>query len=692
MRSRRRAGLLPVVTVVGIIFLRTHPVESFSSHSYSSRIKAISKQQLSRSRDVYRSQQLRLQASSSGTNGEEPSKKVGTPAKLNGGQSSTVVTTSSSRNGEESSTVEMSSPGPNGKESCPVVTISSSFNATEISPPVERNEKERSSSVATVFPVHKGPNPQHALKVLDTKSTSQLPKGEPRFVTGDIAPAPVDFDAAYVFFASAIIGVLSGFTVAIFKLSIEALRALMYGTPLGEYFPICLVPALGGLGVAVLAAFGDFSPGLRGTAKEIDAMSINSKRDERFKNGSALLRKPFAAIFTLGTGNSLGPEGPSVEIGMLMSRFCMPSSLVRSETDDEVVARIQRNRLLLCSGAAAGVAAGFNAPLAGVFFALEIMQQSLPPLAPRGGGTAATEVASSESPSVPVENTWFLQDKETDFLSSGTGGITAVLLASVLSALVSQIYLGDSLALGVPSYELKEPLVELPMYLLLGVISGVVAGCFSALAQLSKGFFDGKVGPSVVQDAMTTLPKWTKPAIGGLVCGVVGIAFPQILFFGYETLNTLLARTSYLPTQTVFSLVIVKVFTTAVAAGSGLVGGTFAPALFLGGMVGACFHDIVAQIFLLTHESPFQLADIQAYAIVGSAGVLSALFRAPLTASLLLFELTRDYEVLLPVLASAGVGSIVGDIVGKALEEVRRDRDSVSWGDLADNADKNEKI
>ena len=183
---------------------------------------------------------------------------------------------------------------------------------------------------------------------------------------------------------------------------------------------------------------------------------------------------------------------------------------------------------------------------------------------------------------------------------------------------------------------------------------------------------------------MRILPKWTKPVIGGVTCGVVGMFYPQILFFGYETLNTLLAK-SYVPTDLVLTLLAVKTFTTAVSAGSGLVGGTFAPSLFLGGMVGASFHNIIAEMFLLAKDSTFQLADVQAYAIVGAAGVLAALFKAPLTASLLLFELTRDYEVILPVVASAGVGSVIGDLVEKTLEEKRRDRDAVSWGDLSDD-------
>jgi H+/Cl- antiporter ClcA len=480
--------------------------------------------------------------------------------------------------------------------------------------------------------------------------------------------------ATFVFLASALIGVLSGFAVSMFKLSIESLREVMYGTSFAEHCPVALIPALGGVGVALLMTLGEFSPGLRGAAQEVDAISLNTVTDDRFTNAARFLRKPLAAIVTLGTGNSLGPEGPSVEVGMTVSRLCMPSSIVGSETDAETVARIKRNRLLLSAGASAGVSAGFNAPLAGVFFSLEILQQSLPPLKP------LPEASSGMSDDGKTK--WF-QPASNDYLSTSTGSITAVLIASVLSALVSRVYLGESLALSVPSYELNAPLVELPLYLLLGVTSGVVAGVFTFCAQLSKAFFDGNAGPQFVQGGMRRVPKWCKPIMGGLTCGVVGLVYPQILFFGYETLNTLLANNS-LTTDVILTLLAVKIFTTAVAAGSGLVGGTFAPSLFLGGMVGASFHNVVGSMFLVNHESPFALADVQAYALVGAAGVLAALFKAPLTGSLLLFELTRDYEVLLPALASAGVGSIIGDLIEKALEETSRDRDAVSWGDLAD--------
>jgi H+/Cl- antiporter ClcA len=99
-------------------------------------------------------------------------------------------------------------------------------------------------------------------------------------------------------------------------------------------------------------------------------------------------------------------------------------------------------------------------------------------------------------------------------------------------------------------------------------------------------------------------------------------------------------------------------------------------------MTGAAFHNVVQHIFMLS-SATFALADVQAYALVGAAGVLSALFRAPLTASLLLFELTRDYNVILPLMATAGVGSVVGDWMERTFDEKRRDRDAVSWGGLS---------
>jgi H+/Cl- antiporter ClcA len=145
---------------------------------------------------------------------------------------------------------------------------------------------------------------------------------------------------------------------------------------------------------------------------------------------------------------------------------------------------------------------------------------------------------------------------------------------------------------------------------------------FSQTAKLSKALFDGEAGPKFLREAVQSLPSAAKPVIGGLICGIIGLVFPQILFFGYETLNSLLAKSS-MPTETLLSLLAVKIIATALAAGSGLVGGTFAPALFLGAMAGASFHNIMVSLFQFGMQGELgflggyamQLADVPAYAM-----------------------------------------------------------------------------
>ena len=495
---------------------------------------------------------------------------------------------------------------------------------------------------------------------------------------------------SYVLTQAGIIGVTSGLSVGAFKLAIDAVRQLSYGSALSSSTLLLpLIPALGGVVVGTLRLCGAFPPGLRGTVKEVDERSrepIYTEGNQIMsggRKGLQFLRKTAAAIFTLGTGNSLGPEGPAVEVGMAMSQTCMTflpmeTGSVESNTNSRgaILRRIKRNRLLLSCGAAAGVSAGFNAPIAGVFCALEIMQGTFVSLA---------DSARREDRIDPEQFT------------TSPGNISAILLASVLSALVSRALLGNHLVLELSDYTLKAPLVEMPLYLLLGATSGVVAAVFSQTAKWAKSLFDGEVGPGPIRATFSALPNSIKPVIGGLLCGLIGIAFPQVLFFGYETLNSLLANSS-LPTTLLLTLLVVKILSTALVAGSGLVGGTFAPSLFLGAMTGASFHNIASWVLMHAMDSRIvpavlggtvlELADVPAYAMVGAASTLAALFRAPLTASLLLFELTRDYDVILPLMASAGVASLVGDIIEQKIERERvtidrRDVDPVSWGDLA---------
>lgn len=513
----------------------------------------------------------------------------------------------------------------------------------------------------------------------DETTATALGKKEKKKKNGlysDEDPAELKFRyAAHDLSLAAVVGLVSGFLIALFKFSIEFVRRGFYAQPIWQWNPAltAAIPALGGLFVGMLMLLGKFSPGLRGTVEDVDQAAGTLHETpkmgmkEILKRQWGSLRKTVAAVFTLGSGCSLGPEGPCVEIGMSVARACMDATTPDSFVPDARTRQGWNRRLLAC-GAASGVAAGFNAPVAGVFFALEVM------------GNTFSAVTNEKVSKSALEGNLEAAIPQQEL--SATERISPILVSSVCAALAAKSLLGEHFVLQLSAYSLKNPLLELPLYMLLGIVSGGVAFTFAESAKLSQGFFAGKVGTKGVQKFMKNVPGWTKPVVGGLVCGLVGLVFPQVLFFGYETLNSLLAK-STLPAGLILGLLAVKIFTTAVSAGSGLIGGTFAPALFLGAMTGAAFHN--GWGILLDSPGLPGMADLPAYTMIGSASVLAALFRAPLTASMVLFELTRDYDVILPLMVSAGLGSLVGDILDNKFEQARRrrDTDSVSWGDLS---------
>eukprot|EP00611_Tribonema_gayanum_P011721 TRINITY_DN2207_c0_g1_i2.p1 TRINITY_DN2207_c0_g1~~TRINITY_DN2207_c0_g1_i2.p1 ORF type:complete len:845 (+),score=244.22 TRINITY_DN2207_c0_g1_i2:159-2537(+) len=440
---------------------------------------------------------------------------------------------------------------------------------------------------------------------------------------------------------SAMIGALTGAAVTLFKLATGLVKNFLYGDFVGRFpmmysqLVVALIPILGGIAVVAIRSLlpkRDFGPGLGGLIEEVD-------NGTPVKPGRSI-GKALAAVATLGTGNSLGPEGPAVELGVACSRMvCAWKEL-----------SIDRQRTLLGAGAAAGVAAGFNAPIAGVFFSLEIVGDSL-------ADAAATLSKSS---------------------------IAATLLSAALAALVARLGLHEEYALRPAPYNLASPILELPLYLGLGFCSGLVACMFKYFMSRSKDVFQGKQAGFKF---MSNVPGWTKPLIGAALTGAVGIVFPQILFFGYQTLDTLLANTGRYGALQLARLCVVKAVMTAVCFGSGLVGGTFAPALFLGATAGACYQRGVVNLLSALSANPFlfhngggafvngllNVAAGPAYSMVGAASVLAAVYRAPLTSSLLLFELTRDYDIVLPLMASAGVASLLVQLVQDRSEQPRQE-------------------
>ncbi len=383
--------------------------------------------------------------------------------------------------------------------------------------------------------------------------------------------------------------------VVTFRYLIEILHHLLLEDGMGTIahlgaWTLACIPTLGGVLVGLMRwCFKDFGPGISSLIASVQAgQEISVMRP---------VTKMVAAAISLGSGASLGPEGPSVEIGANLGILLGQALRVSQE----------RQRLLLGAGAAAGLAAGFNAPIAGVFFALEVVL----------GTTFATSAAS------------------------------VVLLAAVVSALVAQIGLGAQPAFNLPVYEVRSPL-ELPLYLGLGLCASLVSIAYTKSLQWSQNCFNGKI-PGF--GWLSQIPREIHPILGGLFVGLAALPLPQVLGVGYETVEAMLRDVKF-SLGLLVALLVVKLLATAMSLGSGLVGGVFAPAMFLGATLGAAYGKI------LPFALPWFAASIAAppaYAMVGMAAVLAASVNAPLTAILLLFEMTRDYRIVLPLMAAVGL-------------------------------------
>jgi H+/Cl- antiporter ClcA len=327
-----------------------------------------------------------------------------------------------------------------------------------------------------------------------------------------------------------------------------------------------------------------------------------------------------AASVSLASGASLGPEGPSVESGGNIGLWVA----LRGGLSP------QSQKALVAAGVAAGLAAGFKAPIAGVFFACEGSFSSVP----------------------------------------GRPSLRAVLVAAVASALVTQLALGDTPILRLPAYEVRS-IWELPLYLGLGFVASLMSWLLVSLLAVGRN--------PRVQGWLGRLPPGLPTALGGLSVGGMALVFPQVLGVGYDTVEALLGRDGGIPLLALFSLLGVKLLAAATSNATGFVGGGFAPSLFLGAVLGNAYGQLLGDSGL-----HLPVAEPPAYAMVGMAAVLAGSARAPLTALLLLFELTRDIRIVLPLMAAAGLSAALverwrglrdRDLLGPdPVEETRRSR------------------
>ena len=398
-----------------------------------------------------------------------------------------------------------------------------------------------------------------------------------------------------------LIGGGTGLVIVLFHYLIELVKlsTLEYlNGNITSLYPWALVgiPTLGGLIVGAIRYYYQsfFNQGI--------SSLISNQRIQIISPFRPLI-KMVAASISLGMGASLGPEGPSVEIGanigMLLGQVFQVSQ--------------ERYRILLGAGAAAGLAAGFNAPIAGVFFALEVMF----------GTTFATPAVS------------------------------LVLLSAVVSALIARIAFGVHPAFDLPAYQVCSNW-ELLLYLVLGLLASLVAIAYTQSIQMAQRCFQGDV---VGFKWLKILPQVLHPVIGGVCVGLVALQLPQILGIGYETLESILQDGRF-PLEYLCLLLVAKLILTGISLGSGLVGGIFAPAMFIGAALGAVYGNILE---LVLPPGFVEIAPPAAYAMVGMAAVLAASVKAPLTSILLLFELTQNYLVILPLMAAVGASVWVVD-------------------------------
>jgi CIC family chloride channel protein len=298
--------------------------------------------------------------------------------------------------------------------------------------------------------------------------------------------------------------------------------------------------------------------------------------------------KALVSAICIGTGGSVGREGPIVQIG----------SAVGSSLGQLFNVSANRMRTMVGCGAAAGIAATFNAPIAGSIFALEIILGEF-------------EIAS----------------------------FSPIIISAVSATAISRHYLGDVPAFILPEYNLHSAL-EFPLYAVLGLFCAVVAVGFTLILYRAEDAWDG-----------VKFPEAFKAVIGGLIIGAMGLVFPQVLGVGYGAID--LALTIKLSWWFMALLILFKILATSITIGSGGSGGIFAPSLFMGAMAGGAFGAVVHHFFPSVAASP------GAYAVVGMGAVVAATTHGPLQAIMIIYEMTGNYKIILPLMVTCIISCLI---------------------------------
>jgi chloride channel protein, CIC family len=393
---------------------------------------------------------------------------------------------------------------------------------------------------------------------------------------------------------SVFIGIFSGLAVVCFRLAIDWTHLALLGPlPQNHSWRLFAVPALAGLVVAVLVLH--IFPGVRGSG-------VNQTKSALYIfNGFIPFRtavgKFICAAIAIGSGQSLGPEDPSLQIG----------ASIASALGRQLEISREKLRLMAPVGAAAGLAAAFNAPISAVLFVIE-----------------------------EVIGRW------------SAGILGSVVLAAVASVVVVRSFLGSEPLFRIPVTTFKRP-SELLAYVVLGVVGGVASVAFAQ----SIGY---------LRPRLKALPRWTQyfqPAIAGLLVGLIGfLGAPQVMGAGYDFMDQ--AMHGQYVWKFLVLLAVLKIVATTLSFVSGTPGGMFAPALFVGAMLGGAVGDI-ERIFL-----PHLTGSTGTYALVGMGVLFAGFLRVPMTSVFMVLEVSGNYEIIVPVI----VANTASYLVSRSLQEI----------------------
>jgi CIC family chloride channel protein len=394
---------------------------------------------------------------------------------------------------------------------------------------------------------------------------------------------------------SIFVGSIAGLGAVAFRLLISNIQSIFFDDLggvlafLGRYY-IIIIPAAGGLLVGPIVYFFAREAKGNGVPQVMKAIALEGGRIRPI----VAVVKAIASSLCIGSGGSAGREGPIVQIGASLGST-VAQLLKLPEEQIKIVA---------ACGAAGGIGATFNAPIAGALFALEIILQKVV---------------------TPI------------FAYILLGGISATYVAS--------LFLGNKPMFALPSFHMSSP-AEIGLYILLGILAAFAA------VLLIRGIY----GCEDLFNAMK-MPEYLKPALGGIMVGLIGLYDFNLLGLGYGQIQNVL--TGNLTIYFLISMMVLKVSATSLTLGSGGSGGIFSPSLFTGAMLGAALASLFRNILPLS-------SDVSGgYAVIAMAAVFAAATRAPFTAIVITFEMTRNYIIILPVMLAVAISTGLSMILSR---------------------------